>query len=52
MNSAFRPITTPRFWACFAELPMEVRRRAMKQDDLFVENPFHPSLRLKQADVF
>src|ERR1039457_4053813 len=39
-------------WACFNALPVELQEQATKQHELFLENPFHPSLRLKQIDVF
>jgi hypothetical protein len=29
-----------------------MRERAVKQHELFLENPYHPSLRLKQIGVF
>jgi len=52
VNPLFRSTTTPRFRACFAELPVEVQEHASKLYALFLENPFHPSLRLKQIDRF
>ena len=52
MNPLFRSTTTPRFWACFNALRVEIQEQATKQYELFLENPFHPSLRLKQIDVF
>ena len=38
-----------RFWQLYRELPAEVRRLADKQYELFREDPFHPSLHLKQV---
>ena len=52
MNSLFRSATTPRFWACFNALPAEIQQLATKQHQLFLQDPFHRSLRLKQIDVF
>ncbi len=50
MNPLFRSTTTPRFWACFNALPAEIQEQAAKQHELFLEHPYHPSLRLKQID--
>ncbi len=36
------------FWKLYYALPAEVQEQADKQFALFRENPFHPSLRLKQ----
>ena len=52
MNPLFRSTTTPRFWACFKALPVEIQEQAAKQYELFLEDPFHPPIRLKQIDVF
>jgi len=52
VNGLFRSTTTPRFRTCFERLPIEIREKAIKQCDLFLINPFHPSLRLKQIDGF
>jgi hypothetical protein len=41
-----------RFWDCFNALPVEIQEQATKQYELFLENPFYPSLRLKQIDAF
>jgi len=40
---------TPRFWAAYRELPVEVRTLARKAYALFSENPKHPSLRFKKV---
>ncbi len=40
---------TARFRKCFAELPEPVRDQARRAYRLFLENPGHPSLRLKQV---
>lgn len=52
MNPLLRSTTTPRFWACFNALPAEIQKQAAKKYELFLENPYHRSLRLKQIDVF
>lgn len=39
--------TTERFRTAFARLPKHVQRQARQQFSLFLENPSHPSLRLK-----
>ena len=46
---AFRSFASERFWQLYKELPAEVRRLADKQYDLFRQDPFHPSLHLKQV---
>ena len=38
---------TARFRKAFAELPADVRKQARQAYRLFIENPHHPSLRLK-----
>ncbi len=35
------------FWKLYGTLPLDVRRQADKQFELFSQNPFHPSLHLK-----
>jgi hypothetical protein len=52
VNPLFRSTTTPRFWTCFNALPAEIQEQAIKQYELFLEDPYHPSLRLKQIDAF
>lgn len=32
----------------FKKLPLEIKKKAVKAENLFRENPFHPSLRLHQ----
>ncbi len=39
---------TPAFRECFRSLPPEVRRQAVKQHRMWVQNPRHPSLQFKQ----
>ncbi len=41
--------TTPRFWAFYYALPLEVQRLADKQHGLLEENPKHPSLHFKEV---
>jgi hypothetical protein len=48
VNPLIRSTTTPRFWASFNKLPVETQEQAVGRYRLFLENPFHPSLRLKQ----
>jgi hypothetical protein len=43
MNSA----TLPSFWEGYASIDESVRRTARKAFRLWVQNPFHPSLRFK-----
>jgi hypothetical protein len=46
---AFQSFASERFWRLYSELPVEVQRLASKQYELFREDPFHPSLHLKQV---
>jgi hypothetical protein len=46
---AFQSFASEQFWKLYRELPIEVQRLADKQYELFREDPFHPSLHLKQA---
>jgi hypothetical protein len=43
---------TPRFWACYRRLPVEVQRLADAAYALLRENSRHPSLHLKKAGGF
>ena len=45
---AFQSFASARFWQLYNELPLEVQGLADKQYRLFQEDPFHPSLHLKQ----
>ena len=45
----FRSFASERFWQLYSELPPDVQRLADKQYELFREDPFHPSLHLKQV---
>lgn len=40
---------SPRFWAAYNQLPLEVRQLADKNFALIREDPGHPSLRFKSA---
>lgn len=44
----FRSFALPEFWDCYELLPPKVRAVADAKFALFEENPFHPSLALKQ----
>jgi hypothetical protein len=44
-----RFFASERIGQLYSELPTEVQRLADKQYELFRENPFHPSLYLKQV---
>jgi len=46
---AFRSFASERFWQLYRKLPVEVQRLADRQYELFREDPFHPSLHLKQV---
>ncbi|WP_324692985.1 hypothetical protein [Candidatus Thiothrix phosphatis] len=41
--------TTPRFWACFDNLPAAIQELARKNFELLKQDPSHPSLRFKQV---
>jgi len=44
--------TTPDFWYCYRHLPVEVQELADKNFALLLQNPHHPSLRLKKIGSF
>ena len=44
--------TTPRFWACYRDLPAEVQSLADKAFELAKENPKHPCIHLKKVGRF
>jgi hypothetical protein len=46
---AFQSFASEQFWKLYSELPNEVQRLADKQYELLREDPFHPSLHLKQV---
>jgi len=41
--------TTERFWKCYAELPIAIKKRAKKAYKQFQEDPYYPSLHFKQV---
>jgi hypothetical protein len=45
----FKSFASERFWQLYADLPEEIQKLADKQYELFEQNPFHPSLKLKQV---
>jgi hypothetical protein len=45
---SFRSFAPPDFWKCYDTLPAAVRTLADGKFVLFEQNPFHPSLGLKQ----
>ena len=48
----FTSHASPEFWALYNSLPKGVQEQARKQYELFAQNPFHPSLRLKPVGSF
>ena len=44
-----RSRATPRFWAAYRALPVEIQSLAQKACRLFRENPRHPSLQFKRV---
>ena len=44
-----RSTATPRFWAAYRDLPLEVRDAAQKAYRLFRDYPAHPSLQFKKV---
>jgi hypothetical protein len=45
----FQSFASEQFWQLYSDLPAEVQRLADKQYELFRQDPFHPSLHLKQV---
>jgi hypothetical protein len=45
----FQSHALAEFWTCYNALPLEVRKQADKQFDLFERNPSHGSLHFKAA---
>jgi hypothetical protein len=43
---------TSKFWVSHRRLPAEIRRAAVKQYRLWLQNPRHPSLQFKKVDAF
>ena len=40
--------TTERFWKCYADIPLTVRKQAKEAYKQFLEDPYYPSLHFKQ----
>jgi len=40
--------TTERFWKCYAELPLSVRKSTKEIYKQFLKDPYYPSLHFKQ----
>jgi hypothetical protein len=45
-------IANPRFWACYRQLPDDIRRLADESYQLLRRNPKHPSLHFKRVGRF
>lgn len=43
-------VAANRFWESFNALPLEIQKLAREKFKLFVENPYHPSLRTKRMN--
>ena len=43
---------TSKFWSHHRRLPAGIRRAALKQYRLWLQNPRHPSLQFKKVDAF
>ncbi|MBA3066693.1 hypothetical protein FP828_09425 [bacterium] len=41
--------TTDRFWKCYAELPAMARKQAKEVYNLFLRDPYYPSLHFKRV---
>ena len=41
---------TPRFWRLFHDLPQDIQRLAVKNDERWQSNPNHPSLRYRRLE--
>jgi hypothetical protein len=41
--------TTARFWACYASLPEAVQKVALRNFNILIQNPAHPSLHFKKV---
>lgn len=39
---------TKKFEKKFIKLPLSIRKKAAKQEEIFIDNPSHPSLRLRK----
>jgi hypothetical protein len=47
-----RSYALERFWNCYDALPRDIQNQADKQFELFLEDPAHPSLRLKPVGPY
>ena len=43
---------TNRYWTLYRRLPLEIRRTALKQYRLWVQNPRYPSIQFKKIGSF
>ncbi len=43
-------VTANRFWSSFDTLPFEIQKLAREKFELFINNPYHPSLRTKKME--
>ena len=43
---------TKRFWKCYNALPKEAQKQAKENLEQFKQNPYHPSLHLKNVGKF
>ncbi len=41
--------TIDRFWRCYSALPLQIRKEAKEAYQLFINNPYHPSLHFKKV---
>ncbi len=44
--------TCPSFWELYERLPENIKELADKNYELLKENPHHPSLHLKKAEIY
>ena len=44
--------THPQFWICFNQLPLPAQQQAVRAFEHMLENPFHPSIHLKQSGSY
>lgn len=48
MPANLKHFTTPQFWECYRQLPIEIQELADKNYELLKADPKHPSLHFKQ----
>lgn len=46
-----RSLASADFWDCYAHLPVEVREAADRAYEIWLKDPFHPSLHFKRIAV-